>query len=84
MNQISTVAQGVIVAIGTGFNVYATVANAMDAVENQGVLTGNQKKEAVIAFVKGFVENWDEWKPLVSIFIDQLKAAYNAVKVLFK
>ena len=56
----------------------------MDAVENQGVLTGNQKKEAVIAFVKGFVENWDEWKPLVSIFIDQLKAAYNAVKVLFK
>ncbi len=27
MNQISTVAQGVIVAIGTGYNVYATVAN---------------------------------------------------------
>ena len=33
MNQISTVAQGVIVAIGTGYNVYATVANAMDAVD---------------------------------------------------
>lgn len=60
----------------------------MDAVEAQGALTGAKKKEAVMAFIKSLVidlgSNWDVYEQLVSTFIDQIKAAYNAVKDLFK
>lgn len=85
---IATVAVGVLVAVDKGRTIYQAAANSMDAVEAQGVLTGAKKKEAVMAFIKSLVIdlglNWDVYEQLVSTFIDQIKAAYNAVKDLFK
>lgn len=81
-------AVGVLTAVDKGRTIYQAAANSMDAVEAQGALTGAQKKEAVMAFIKSLVidlgSNWDVYEQLVSTFIDQIKAAYNAVKDLFK
>lgn len=85
---IATVAGGVLTAVTTGRTIYQAAANAMDAVEDQGTLTGAKKKEAVMAFIKSMVidigSNWDVYEKLISTFIDQIKTAYNAVKDLFK
>jgi hypothetical protein len=85
---ISTVAIGLLTAVTNGRTIYQATANAMDAVEVPGALSGTAKKQAVLAFIKGLVidlgQNWDVYENLVSTFIDQLKVAYNAVKDLFK
>lgn len=85
---IATVAVGVLTTVTKGRTIYQAAANAMDAVEVQGVLTGTAKKQAVLAFIKSLVidlgQNWDVYEKLVSTFIDQIKTAYNAVKDLFK
>jgi hypothetical protein len=85
---IAAVATGVLTAVTTGHNIYTAAANAMDAVEAQGVLTGAKKKETVLAFIKSLVTdlamNWNVYEELISTFIDQIKTAYNAVKDLFK
>lgn len=85
---IATVAAGVLTVATNGRTVYQAAANAMDAVEVQGTLTGTAKKQAVMAFIKSLVvdlgQNWDIYEKLISIFIDQIKTAYNAVKDLFK
>lgn len=85
---ITNLASGVLLAASTGYTIYAAAANVMDAVKTQGSLTGVKKKEAVMAFIKGYVfdigQNWDVYEQLISTFIDQIKAAYNAVKDLFK
>lgn len=85
---IATVAVGVLTTVTKGRTIYQAAANAMDAVEVQGVLTGTAKKQAVLAFIKSLVidlgQNWDVYENLVSTFIDQIKTAYNAVKDLFK
>lgn len=85
---ITMVASGILSVVSTGRQIYQAAANAMDSVEIQGVLTGAKKKEAVMQFIMGLVleigENWDsKYKQLISSFIDQIKAAYNAVKDLF-
>ncbi len=85
---ITIVASGILSVVSTGRQIYQAAANAMDSVEIQGVLTGAKKKEAVMQFIMGLVleigENWDsKYKQLISSFIDQIKAAYNAVKDLF-
>lgn len=85
---IATVATGVLATVTKGRTLYQAAANAMDAVEVQGTLTGAKKKEAVMAFIKSMVidigSNWDVYEKLISTFIDQIKTAYNAVKDLFK
>ena len=85
---IATVATGVLTTVTKGRTIYQAAANAMDAVEVQGALTGAKKKEAVMAFIKSMVidigSNWDVYEKLISTFIDQIKTAYNAVKDLFK
>lgn len=81
---IATVAAGVISVAPVGLTIYQAAANAMDAVEALGVLTGVAKKQAVLAFIKGLVDDWDVYEKLISTFIDQIKTAYNAVKDLFK
>ena len=81
-------ATGVLTTVTKGRTIYQAAANAMDAVEVQGALTGAKKKEAVMAFIKCMVidigSNWDVYEKLISTFIDQIKTAYNAVKDLFK
>ena len=67
---------------------YSIVANAMDAVEKaNSEQSGADKKAWVLAYAKNVVvalgDNWDDLAGKVSIFIDQLKSAYNSVKVLF-
>ncbi|MBK0062605.1 MULTISPECIES: hypothetical protein [unclassified Acinetobacter] len=86
--KISTVAIGIIQAMQTVHAIYTVVANAMDAAEkaNSGQ-SGADKKLWVLAYARDVVlamgDNWDELLEKVSTFIDQLKSAYNTVKVLF-
>ncbi|QHJ79184.1 MAG: hypothetical protein [Caudoviricetes sp.] len=88
MTNIATVAKGIIDLIDVGQEIYEAAANAMDAIEAKGKLQGKDKKDWVLAFVKGTVLelslNWGDWVELVSNFIDKLKSAYNAVRDLFK
>ncbi len=85
--KISDVAIGILSVFSTGQAIYAATANAMDAVEVQGILTGEAKKRVVLTFMKDVVlelgENWDFYVTLISSFIDQIKTAFNAVKKLF-
>lgn len=85
---IATVASGVLTVATQGRTVYQAAANAMDAVEVQGALSGTAKKQAVLAFIKSLVidlgQNWEVYEQLISTFIDQIKTAYNAVKDLFR
>ncbi len=87
-NQIATVASGVIELIQTGQIIYRIAANAMDAIEQNGNLSGGDKKAWVLSFVKSVVidlgENWQTYAKLITDFIDKIKTAYNAVKDLFK
>lgn len=86
-NQIAAVASGVISLISTGQTIYRIAANAMDAIEQNGTMSGSDKKTWVLAFVKSVViglgENWQTYVKLITEFIDKIKAAYNAVKSLF-
>lgn len=85
--KIATVAIGIIQLIDTAHTIYSIVSNAMDAVEQSNTDdAGHDKKAWVLAYTKNVVlalgENWDALVDKVSLFIDQVKAAYNAVKVL--
>ncbi len=68
------------------YDLLRTTANYMQAVENEGVLKGLAKKEAVLEFiVKEYLETtaeikavWAGWKDTVSWFIDQLISMLNA------
>ncbi|RYZ94062.1 MAG: hypothetical protein EOO68_20885 [Moraxellaceae bacterium] len=86
-NQIATMASGVISLISTGQAIYKVAANAMDAIEQNGTMSGSDKKTWVLSFVKSVVidlgENWQTYAKLITEFIDKIKAAYNAVKSLF-
>lgn len=86
--KIAIVAVGIIQAIQSAHTIYSIVANAMDAVEKSNSdQSGEDKKAWVLAYAKNIVvalgDNWDNLYEKVSLFIDQLKSAYNAVKVLF-
>ena len=86
-NQIATVASGIISLINTGQHVYEIAAKAMDAIEQNKAMSGNDKKIWALAYIKSAVidlgENWAVYAARITSFIDQLKAAYNAVKSLF-
>lgn len=86
--KIASVAIGIIQTFQTAQAIYTIVANTMDAVESQkSEEPGHQKKAWVLAYVKSVTialgENWDELAEEISKFIDQIKLAYNSIKVLF-
>ncbi|WP_336152600.1 hypothetical protein [Acinetobacter ursingii] len=86
--KISIVAIGIIQAIQAAHAVYSIVASTMDSVEKaNSEQSGADKKAWVLAYAKNVVvalgDNWDDLADKVSVFIDQLKSAYNTVKVLF-
>lgn len=86
--KISIVAIGIIQAIQAAHAVFSIVANAMDSVEAaNSEQSGTDKKAWVLAYAKNVVvalgDNWDDLADKVSVFIDQIKSAYNTVKVLF-
>lgn len=86
--KIATVAIGIIQLIDTAHTIYSIVSNAMDAVEQSNTDdAGHEKKAWVLAYAKNVVlalgQNWDELVEEISKFIDQIKLAYNAIKVLF-
>ena len=87
ITNIATVAIGIIKLIEVGQEIYQATANAMDAVERKGSLSGMDKKEWVLEFAKlNAIElglDWKLWFHLISDFIDELKAIYNSVKYLF-
>ena len=68
------------------YDMLQTTAKYMQAVENEGVLKGVAKKEAVLEFiVKEYLETQDEikqiwsgWRTTVSWFIDQLISMLNS------
>ena len=87
-SKISTIAIGIIQAMQTAQALYIVVAKAMDSVESTNAdKSGGDKKAWVMAYAKNIVlalgDKWDELESKVSLFIDQLKSAYNAAKVLF-
>lgn len=86
--KISIVAIGIIQAIQAAHAVYSIVASAMDSVEKaNSEQSGADKKAWVLAYAKNVVvalgDNWDDLAEKISVFIDQLKSAYNSAKVLF-
>lgn len=86
-NQIATVASGIISLISTGQEIYRIAASAMDAIEQNKAMSGSDKKAWALAYIKSAVidlgQNWTVYAARITSFIDQLKAAYNAVKSLF-
>lgn len=68
------------------YDLLRTTADYMQAVENEGVLKGFAKKEAVLEFiVKEYLEVtaeikaiWAGWRTTVSWFIDQLITMLNS------
>ncbi|OTG87684.1 hypothetical protein B9T31_04085 [Acinetobacter sp. ANC 4558] len=68
------------------YDMFQTTAKYMQAVENEGVLKGLQKKEAVLEFIiKEYLEAhaeikriWADWRTTVSWFIDQLITMLNS------
>lgn len=86
---IATAAQSTIDALEVGKNVLGKVASYMDAAEElkNSTLTGEEKREWVVSFViKELAEvanNTSYWLPIILKFINAVKAAFNALKVLF-
>jgi ABC-type proline/glycine betaine transport system substrate-binding protein len=68
------------------YDLLQTTAKYMQAVENEGVLKGLAKKQAVLDFiVKEYLETeaeikqiWSGWRTTVSWFIDQLIGMLNS------
>ena len=68
------------------YDLLQETANAMQSVENEGVLKGLEKKLAVLDFIeKEYVETkaeikliWSGWRTTVSWFIDQLITMLNS------
>ena len=88
VTQIATVATGVIQLIEVGKDIYEATTKAMDAVEAQGTLKGEDKKLWVLSFIKSLVDgsglDWQDWVTLISNFIDKIKEMYNTIKHLLK
>ena len=88
VTQIATVATGVIQLIEVGKDIYEATTKAMDAVEAQGALKGEDKKLWVLSFIKSLVDgsglDWQDWVTLISNFIDKIKEMYNTIKHLLK
>lgn len=86
---IATAAQSTIDALEVGKNVLGKVASYMDAAEElkNSTLTGEEKREWVVGFVIKELEevanNTSYWLPIILKFINAVKAAFNALKVLF-
>jgi len=68
------------------YDMLQTTAKYMQAVENEGVLKGLAKKEAVLEYmIKEYLETkeeikaiWNGWRDTVSWYIDQLIALLNS------
>lgn len=73
----------------SGGPILSQVAKYMDAAEklNNSSLSGEEKRNWVIEYAKKEIievlSNLDYWLPLIIRFINAVKAAFNALKVLF-
>ena len=81
---IASFASGAIELMESGHEIYQQVTAYMDAVESQGVLSGREKLDWVIAALADVIENFDYWYPKIIDFITAIKAAYNAIRDLFE
>lgn len=74
------------------YDMFQSTAKYMQAVENEGVLKGLAKKEAVLEFmVKEYLEThaeikqiWAGWYTTVSWFIDQLISMLNSGRTVLQ
>ena len=62
---------------------YSIVTKYMDAVEELGVLSGEEKLKWVLAKLPEVIKDFITIKDSIINFITQIKAAYNKVKYLF-
>lgn len=62
---------------------YSIVTKYMDAVEELGVLSGEDKLKWVLAKLPEVIKDFITIKDNIINFITQIKAAYNKVKYLF-
>lgn len=62
---------------------YSIVTKYMDAVEELGVLSGEDKLKWVLAKLPEVIKDFITIKDSIINFITQIKAAYNKVKYLF-
>lgn len=80
---ISSVVQPLILTYKAGVEVFKLAVKAMDLIENSG-MDGKSKKETVMAFLLGVVEDFAKWKDAVRNFIDAAKDLFNAVVAIAK
>lgn len=74
------------------YDMFQATAKYMQAVENEGVLKGLAKKEAVLEFmVKEYLEThaeikqiWSGWYTTISWFIDQLISMLNSGRTVLQ
>ena len=81
---IASFARGAIELMESGHEIYWQVTAYMDAVESQGVLSGREKLDWVIAALADVIENFDYWFPKIIDLITAINTAYNAVRDLFE
>lgn len=62
---------------------YSIVTKYMDAVEELGVLSGEEKLKWVLAKLPEVIKDFITIKDNIINFITKIKAAYNQVKYLF-
>ncbi len=62
---------------------YRIVTKYMDAVEELGVLSGEDKLKWVLAKLPEVITDFMKFKDAILNFIEKIKAAYNKVKSLF-
>ena len=62
---------------------YSIVTKYMDAVEELGVLSGEEKLKWVLAKLPEVIKDFITIKDSIINFITQIKSAYNNVKYLF-
>lgn len=86
--EIYSIAHPVIELYNSGKEILKFVANAMDAMESLGKLTGAEKKAYVMDKAKELVLagplKWAEWFNIISKFIDTIKTMFNLAKSLIK
>lgn len=83
ITNIADFAEGTINLMKSGHDIYRVVTSYMDAVEEFGVLKGDEKLKWVLAKLADVIVNFDAWRERVTKFINAIKSAYNQAKALF-
>ena len=81
---IEKVAINAIDTAAVGYEIYLATAKAMDVIQANANLDGKSKRDWVLAYIKGTINevytNSSYWSELLIKFINSIKTIYNIVK----